>query len=77
MLEHSILPFINEVEYIRGPLKVHRSLVSTSLSSDSVFFTFESRISVRRCYLNTVAPTLTYAQSLVVLIHLFFHPLLQ
>lgn len=77
MLEYSILPFINEVEYIKDPLKSHRSLLSTSLSSGSVIFTFESRISVRRCYPNTVAPTLTYAQSLVVFIHLFFYPLLR
>lgn len=50
MLEYSNLPFINEVGYIKCPLQLHRSLVSISLSYDSVIFTFESRISVRRCY---------------------------
>lgn len=28
MLEYSILSFINEVGYIKGPLKLHRSLIS-------------------------------------------------
>lgn len=37
MLEYSIFPFINEVGYIKDPLKSHRSLVSTSLSLTQSF----------------------------------------
>lgn len=74
MLEYSILLFINEVGYIKGPLKLHRSLIS-------IFHTFllsqisclESSISVRRYYPNAVAPKVTHKHRLVIFTHPSIH----